>query len=522
MNKKNCIKLIFLFSFFSNQKLFSTFSLRGTSFLNPRSQNTNAADNATGVQQYKYKNDWQTDTRNFYGHIATSLNYSHSYKEKRIAEYFFATDTLKFTGSTVTSRGQDDILADNFGLSTDFDGTIVLKPRIQTIGVQLHAYFAMDNITPGLYAEIHAPFVNTKWKMKLQETVSENGISTQFPALYMTAAALTSPVSSIKEALKGNTTFGHATQSLQFGKIDGSITKNAIADIRFLLGYHFIKEEQKTVGFNLQLVVPTGTKSKSEFLFEPIVGNGHHVELGVGLNSKFDLWEKDGIQKVLLHVDATMTHLFKSKQKRSFDFIENGFASRYLLLKEFDATGTYTEQLIPAINKTTLDCNVSVVMQLDFAIMARYHYTNWNFDFGYNGWIRTKEKISLKESIAKNTYGIKGIQDVSGGSANNTQSSATIHGNSLTVANQALLADTTTTFLTTNNIDKKSAANPLAITHKLFTHINYSWNNNNKKYSPFFGIGCAVEFEGTKWNDSEPNKNAISQVHFCAKGGIEF
>ena len=42
--------------------------------------------------------------------------------------YFFGTDVLKFTGSRVPDRSPEDILADYFGLPTDYKSTVLVTP----------------------------------------------------------------------------------------------------------------------------------------------------------------------------------------------------------------------------------------------------------------------------------------------------------------------------------------------------------------------------------------------------------
>ena len=198
-------------------------------------------------------------------------------------------------------------------------------------------------------------------------------------------------------------------------------------------------------------------------------------------------------------VDANFTNMLKTRQRRSFDFCPNGFFSRYILLKEFDENGVFTEKMLPAINVTTLCCDVHVSIQVDMVFMFAYSYNNFLFDIGYNGWIRSREKICLREGIKPNKYGLKGVQyavnPITGQPDNTTESTATIF------ETQPIVPDGLfPVFLSTRDIKVKSAASPLILTQKIFWHLSNSWPNCcSYNAEPYFGIGAEIEFEGYKF-----------------------
>ena len=151
---------------------------------------------------------------------------------------------------------------------------------------------------------------------------------------------------------------------------------------------------------NIRGSIPAGTRSKAIYLFEPIIGNGHHAELGVGFTGHLLIMGKRWRTNGKLFTDTNITHLFASRQRRSFDLInpsdpENlhfkGFGTRYILAKQFDALGNYTGITLPAIDITTLECDVSVAVQVDAVIMASYEYCGYTFDLGYNVWFRSRK-----------------------------------------------------------------------------------------------------------------------------------
>lgn len=493
--------------------------LYGKSFFSPRSQSVNAARNLVGLTSFIYDPTACTN----WSLWSFTVNYSQAFNTRRIAEYFFSTNTLRFTGSQVPDRDANDILADYFGLSTTFAGLVNLDPHWRSTLADIRFYAGLDGIAQGLYVSLYSPVVWTRSYIKLEELIDNNGATTPYPANYMSNTAINAPMRTITQAFARTTLYGDIQEPLKFGKIAEPQSRTDFADVHAVLGWNFLLKEHGHIGINAHVVIPTGNRSKAEFLFEPINGNGHHWEFGIGASGHVRIWEKDGEQEIALYVDATFTHICKSRQKRSFDFLKNGFGSRYILLKEFDSTGAYTRKSVPAINKTTLRCDVWNSIQIDFLIMFGYKHCNLNFDFGYNGWFRSREKIELLESLPRNKYGIKGIQNVTllaGTQSNATESKATLHGTEL--ANQALVMDMPSPiFVNTGDLNLKSAANSRALTHKLFAHLSYVWSTEWRA-DPFFGIGSEVEFEGIKPRDNEPNKPSMSQWSIWFKGGFVY
>ena len=269
------------------------------------------------------------------------------------------------------------------------------------------------------------PYVWTKWIFELHETIAPQVVPQgQYPPLYMDIPAVTAPASSFTQAIAGGLTWGQVSQPLQFGRIAGSQSKHAFAEAQLALGWNFINCPLGHAGLNIRGSIPAGTRSKAIFLFEPIVGNGHHAELGVGFTGHLLLWERDGQQTIAIFADANITHLFASRQRRSFDLINpsdprnelfKGFGTRYILAKQFIG-GNYTGVSLPTIDATTLECDVSMAIQVDAVIMASYEYCNYTADLGYNVWFRSREMISNREKIPNNRYALKGIQNVATGS----------------------------------------------------------------------------------------------------------
>lgn len=491
--------------------------LYGPSFYAARSQSVNAARDLVGFCQILNRAHC-----GFEGMLMAVPSYERSFRSYRIAQYFFDTDAIRITGSHVPDRNCNDFLADYFGLSPSFASTVSMVPRIESALVNFDAYLSYN----AWYLRVEAPICWSRWHYDLNECIDNNGTTTMFPALYMAEDQVQEPVTSFTDAICGNHTWGNVGQGLDNSIICGPRHKHGCADLRMFLGWHIKRNERYYVGLNLILAAPTGSKITGKYFFEPIVGNGHHWEVGVGFDGRVLVWECEGDHTVSLYGTIHATHLCRALQQRAFDFTLNGFASRYLLLKEFNSDGNYNGNIVPACNITTLPCHVWAGGQFDIVGMIGYQSRGLELDFGYNAWIRTREHISICGSIPSNRYGIKGIQNVvdSLGNPNNlTQSTATINGNQLTPEEQAETADADSpVFISTDDLNPCSGAATSAFTNKFFAHVGYTWTNYCR-VQPYLGMGGEVEFEGlVEERDRQALNNTVAQWGIWLKGGAIF
>lgn len=533
-------------------RLAHAFDLIGYSFFMPRSQSVDAARELTGWHPYINK----SDQHELYGAFTVNPVYTQSVRAERIAQSLFGTNVLQVSGSQVLTRGPNDWLADYFGLSSTFHSIVHIEPMIRNALVDFNFYLGREN----WYVRAHVPGVWTQWSLGLDEQVTST--QTIFPAGYMDTGAVYPGANSFTKAMQGTTTFGQMKSPLAAGKICGKQTKGGFAEIQLAAGWNFVNQYNGHAGLNLRGSIPAGTRPTGEYLFEPVVGNGKHPELGIGFTGHVLIWEKDGEQELSFFVDLNMTHQFKSRQCRSFDFCASttgctidrccapcctpgpcgtpcftnqsscssdsccrpNFCSRYILLKEFGESGSYTNNLIPAVNVTTRRCDVSVDFQADLAAMFGYTYNGLVCDIGYNGWFRSRERISICGAIPSNTYALKGIQNVAAPDTQETQSHATIHGNLF--ENQEFVADRSSPVFV-QSLNPNSAASPKALTHKFFAYLGYGFETKHsgekRAYVPFFGIGGDIEIEGMNRDSTfHPYKNTLSQWELWLKGGFTY
>lgn len=566
-----------------------------------RSQSVNAARELVG---------WQTHINLFdkdclYGSFSITPEYTRSFRSGRIAEYIFGDDvtatsskgTLAISGSQADNRGSHDWLADYFGLPTDFKSEVTFKPRIENFLVDFNLYLGLDEWMCGLYFRIHAPVVYTRWDLRATEAVSDAGTDAYLTGYMSNDAAGIANATLRKDfltAVDGTYTFGDMKEALKYGKMSKDRdTKTRLSDIEAALGWNFWQCEDYHFGLQIRGSAPTGNRPNAEFLFEPIVGNGNHWTLGGGVSAHAVLWrgcDEDHFFGVWL--DANITHLFRTKQTRSFD-LKNKPNSRYALLAEMSSTvgdnlfanttntnvvadvaslaggvapsHQYAGKLLPVINVTTFDVNVSIDVQVDAALKFSYYNCGFEADLGYNLWARSGEKFKLRDSstFTEKKYVLKGDAFVYGFSAaagnapialSASQNTSDIHGgknfpsgfvpaNSVRnpgidnaypaqIAAGAAAASTITyapgvavnsqtrtskdpIFVKADDIDMSKT--PSAMSHKLFGHISYNWDDC-EDWIPFLGVGGEIEWAGKY----DSNYAAVSQWGVWIKGGISF
>ncbi|MEX0940606.1 MAG: hypothetical protein WDZ41_04565 [Candidatus Babeliales bacterium] len=482
----------------------------GKTFFTQRSQGSNLARWLAGQGYHTHLCD--TDCIN--GSLAITPHYFQSYNDKELGQFFFfnQTNTMRFGPA-----GQPgvDVFARNLFLNDNFDGSITANPEVRNFVVDINFYLGLDEWVRGLYFRMDIPINWTSWDMRLTETSTTSGTTIAANKLGNTMAAA-SPRTSIIQALQGEvldpTNFPDLRQEMRFARINGKQTKTGVADITFVLGYDFICNECGHLGFDAWVVAPTGTRPDAQFVFEPIVGNGRHVEVGGGISGHYELWNNGCEQSFAIFYEGFVNHMFRAKQKRTFDLRDNGIGSRYLLFKRFDSTGMYANEILFGPNVLTRDVQVRVDIHGEAAFMFDYQNGGFTFDVGYNIWGRTREHLTITENIPANTFGVAGNTDTAatgGNNPNNTQSLTNIQGNFAPLPDDGA----TPVFITTGDLNVESATNPGAVSHKLFTHLAYTWENCD--YLPFLGLGGEVEFSGR-------NNRALDQWGIWVKGGFTF
>lgn len=535
-----------------------------------------------------------------YSHLSVTALYSQSFDASALANYFFGSKSLTFSGSQYAERKSTDILADYFGLSSTAKSVVCFDPEITNFTNDFYFYLGFDRVAPGLYMSVRMPLVHTVWDLKMRERVLTQGQGDV--AGYMgpnrveiagTSGASDTFASGVTEFLSGqrHTTegqivplvFGDLQEPLLYGKVAKRQTATQASEIVVTLGYTLCDEQWWSLGANIRTAFNTGNASNAEYLFEAIVGNGGHWELGAGLTGYVTVWSSTHqYYSLSLYVDAMVSHLFASKQRRSFDFKNAGKGSRYMLLEQFGqpshnlflgspvgpaSSYQYDGRIISAINATTLDLKTMIPVQGEFSLSALYEWGSASLEIGYSFFGRMKEQARDRDCFGSGIYGFKGDAQLYGFDSTTTprdnpvplaatQSEATINvgqrstnfvagsefanencdtpinaADSVTLLNNLTLADSVSTGIALIAI--QTSASPQLLSDNdidvysglLPSAISHRGSLYVSRYwdcdnsvTPFVGLGGYVE-----WVQSQSDvKGVASQWSIALKGGVSF
>lgn len=407
-------------------------------YLSIRSQGINDARELVG---------WQTQINKAgmcetYGSFSITPEYTRSFNSNRIAQALFCDalednccdrSTLNLQGSEVVNRDAKALMADNFYLPTDYDSIIEVKPRIDNFLVDFNMYLGLDGLHEGLFFRIHAPVVYTRWDLNYNETILNAGSNAYDPGYFSSTVTSTVAPIGLARSFLLNSFTQYANDGLSIEAANGTTydpltnarwsrcrkTLTRVADVRMQLGWNFLSCPNYHLGLSFYAAAPTGNRPLGKFLFEPIVGNGKHWEVGAGLTLHSNLWKNENeCCGCDIYLDANITHLFKTRQCRTFDLIGKPL-SRYMLIEkmgtpvqnllaieQINATGTpitgsgfvapsaqFANELQPLANISTIPVNVSASVQSDIVLKLSWSYCNFQWDLGYNFWARSCEKI---------------------------------------------------------------------------------------------------------------------------------
>jgi hypothetical protein len=188
-----------------------------------------------------------------------------------------------------------------------------------------------------------------------------------------------------------------------------------LADIPIMIGYDFYKADVTHLGAYLKFVIPTGTKidkSLLKYVLNPIIGNGHHFELGIGLSGHANIWACNA-SSFGVYADGYVDYMFGAKQTRSFD-LPNQPMSRYALVYPLINNGSKDYAVgstMSAIGDLNLyEGNINAIRG-EFVFDAIWTCKNWEIGLGYAFTGQTAEAISCKSNqndFSSNSYALVG------------------------------------------------------------------------------------------------------------------
>lgn len=537
-----------------------------TPFYNARSQND---DIARWISGWTHQVNRFNQEHNYYTFALTPV-YSQTFRSLDIAQALFSGDLrserfetpyIIISGSALGARSIDtNWLADYFGLAPDFESKVYFTPRIKNAMLDFNLYIGLDDWVPGLYFNIFGPLVYTRWDLGMKEEVINSGELGYAPGYFnATGVPRQNLLNSFTDfvargktpIIDDNTLF----IPLRYAKMsDKPLHKIGFADIQAAFGYNFIQDVDYHIGGNMRFVIPTGNRPTGKYLFEPIIGNGHFFEAGLGLSAHGIVWENiDDSEEMAFYIEVWFTHMIARKQIRSFD-LKVGDNSRYMLaqnMKDLITDGLsnqsgkepsfqFNDVYAPVANLTTMKARISVPWKVDVAILFNYTRCNFEFDFGLDYWLRKAETIKgpgrgCDNAVTVQTWALKGDSQVYGFRQDNhapvalsaTQINASIHEGRNSVSSQGTVAtlpinnpgidnpvlafaqlgavellnndfsaQINTSFepvLLANKSIAHCHSSTEGLSYAAFLNINYVWKDEDCWYTPYLGGGGKVE-----------------------------
>jgi len=423
-----------------------------TPYIAIRSQGFNAARELVGWQSLINRYDMDC----IYGAFSVTPEYTRTFNSYRLAQALFCDaipcnacnktcSTFLVQGSRVTDRDHNALMAENFYLPTDFSSEITIQPRIDNFLVDFNFYLGLDEWCNGMYFRIHTPICHTRWNMHFCEDIINEGSANYAPGYFSGTLEGTYPneyginrskmLQSFEQYIVDNMAMtgapGTMFNSLNNARISKcELTKTRLAELTAALGWNVVNRENGTLGINIRAAAPTGNRPEACYLFEPIVGNGHHWEIGGGVNSRWCMWRsQDECDDFSFYFDANVTHLFKTQQCRTFD-LKCKPLSRYMLAMKLQSnvenlqagadaaelsipSAQFAGEYMPVANLTTIPVDVSASVQADLVFKFAYTHANFQFDIGYDFWARSCLKITplgscCGNNFSENTWALKG------------------------------------------------------------------------------------------------------------------
>jgi len=414
--------------------------------------------------------------------LTATLEYARSFKSGQILDALFGPDispaidatpttcdgrcgrTIQIQGSQLgANRTPQAWLADYFYLPRDFDATVAFNPRITNIIADFDLYVHLNPCMKGWYARLYVPMVHAQWDLNMCESVSKNIDESgdevgNYPKGYFATCNI--PKNKLVQTFTAYAAGAVPADDYQVGQEiiplqtppdyedpDHHITfqplsaarmspfvcrKSGFADIRWEWGWNILTCNDHHFGLNIQGAVPSGKRPNPVVLFDPIIGNGRHWELGSGLTAHYVLWKNEEESCHLAgHLDVNLTYILPAREMRTFD-LRNKPNSAYMLAACYRAndgvapfetlyvngTGSdcgntpshiFALEYAPVANLTTLSVRVNNDLHADLVAMLSLYTPRFTIDVGYNFWARTVENIDFTDAYGVCTQHVNSL-----------------------------------------------------------------------------------------------------------------
>lgn len=319
--------------------------------------------------------------------------FQQNFKNDRIASLFTSngTDTIK-----LDELGGGDINPVWFhlhGESIPYESTVTFSMKQQSLGLP----FMMRKNFDMFFIELDGAFLSVKNDLSLTEN-QENEIVGVVPSSFSTT-------------LIANAVVALSNPDWKYGKMVGRPERKGIDNLQVRFGFNKELENNTISGVAsvyMALLLPTGTGSTAEYIFEPIVGS-NHFGIGAGIGGVLCSCDLNEAGSKFVY-DFVYRYEFGAQEVRSFDLVDNGRWSRYLPLVLNTLNAPTDSFEFYGINELTRPAWVQPGHQA--SVNARFEHLFENrcgMFLNYNFFARGQEHITNVED----GIGVFGIKDYS-------------------------------------------------------------------------------------------------------------
>lgn len=391
---------------------------------------------------------------------------------------------------------QKNIEARNFNIMTkreSFKSRVCIKPTRSVEGIgfvyKQSLKFNKDNTTEW-YLELSLPIEHVRNNMNLKERIIDNGGGPNLAEIGLNGAP---HVGSMIKALD--------QKSWKHGKISKyPLEKYGAADLNIILGYNYHTAPHAQLSSYFGLIVPTGNKPSAKYMFEPVIGNGHHLGVVTANSIGFSLYNRFGWE-VKFRSEMVASYLFNNYQNRSFDLIgkpwgrylatyKNGVQAAQANKTRSISSGTSGIDMFTGCFK--IYPHFYSVFNTAFLFDRSFYHTDITVELGYNLYVRQAENAELIKYGKFNSVAIQGING-----AGTTSLARNIRQN----FPQAFVTfDENYLSLSTPEIDIDSVVHPATISNTFYGVLGYS---GEYKYGTLTGgLGGSYEFTQVRINNA--------------------
>ncbi|QQR49257.1 hypothetical protein IPF37_00210 [bacterium] len=466
----------------------------GKTFLMPRPTNVDSAMEWTTWHSHFFKQHKEKHGIN--SHVQITGFWQASTNDDDLGAYFgFGNGTNGFAvGNPATDGVEIDgshLIHAIGGESTQFvRGNVTFNPEREVFGFRLDYIQDINAPIKNLFFKASMPIIHVETDMEM--TINDGN--------EVLVESETNDSYDLADFFAGNVnvTTGELNQQvpLAFGKIDGDRSKTGIADLDLALGYKYFQSDTAHAFVSVFVTIPTGSKVRGTYLFEPVYGNGHHVGLGANIYAGAQVWSGE---QGKLRVDGCLnySYLFEGTETRTIGLknVTDGNSeplSHYYLGAR---NGQVNKPFFPLANVLTRDMRVQPNSQIDALLNLSFQNKHCVVEIGYNLYWKDQESLWVKNT--DDLIGQVGI--VKPGQDSESA-----------VDRFAVIGDE---FFTADNLDVDAAKTPSQITHKLSAGVAYKCKINDC-YPTSIGVGGYYEFA--------PKNSSVEQYAVWGKAGFSF